>query len=371
MLVPGSLAIISTTFQEEDRGAAIGAWSGLSGVSTALGPFVGGWMVDAVSWRLVFFLNIPIAVVAILVTVRHMPETRDESASHTPDIPGALTATVGMGAVIYALIEGPVQGFGSVPIAAAAAFGVLSLAAFFGIEARRRDPMLPLDIFGSRQFSGANATTLVVYGALGGAMFLVVLQLQGMLGYSALEAGLAMLPVTFELMVLSPAAGKLAASIGPRIPMTLGPLVAGLGFVLMSRIVPGGSYFGAVLPGVVVFGLGMSLTVAPLTAAVLAAVETRHAGIGSGVNNAVARIAGLLAVALLPLAAGIAGIEGIERAAFSDGFRRAMLLAAALCALGGLVSWVTIRGPSRARPKVPASVDHPCACEPEPASAAT
>ncbi|CAN5559124.1 MFS transporter [soil metagenome] len=343
LMVPGSLAIISTTFRPQDRGQAIGAWSGLSGVTTALGPPLGGYLVDAGSWRLVFFINLPIAAAAIFVTLRHVPETRAEGAGHRPDIAGAATAMLGLGALIYSLIEGPVRGFSSLPVLAGALAGISFCAAFLIIEARRENPMLPLEIFSSRQFSGANGTTLVVYAALSGALFLVVLQLQSVLGYSALEAGSALVPITLLLLVLSARAGKLATTIGPRLPMTLGPLIAGGGLALMSRIVAGSSYLSTVLPGVVVFGLGLSLTVAPLTAAALAAVEDRHAGIGSGVNNAVARVAGLLAVALLPLAAGIAGGSAIGEQRFSDGFSRAMLIAAALCVVGALNSWLTIR----------------------------
>ena len=343
LLVPGSLAIITTNFDSENRGQAIGRWSGLSGVTTAIGPLLGGWLVEAASWRLVFLLNVPIAIVAIVVTLRHVPETKSGTEGSRIDLPGAASATLGLGAVVYALIEGPVKGFTSPPVLLAAGAGLAALVAFVRIEGGRDHPMLPLGIFRSRQFSGANVTTLVVYGALGGALFLVVLQLQRNLGYSPLEAGAALSPITIALLLLSSRAGKLATRIGPRVPMTAGPLIAATGFLLMRNIVPGATYAAAVLPGIAVFGLGMSLTVAPLTTAVLAAVDDRRAGVASGVNNAMARLAGLLAVALLPLAAGIAQLESSGPRGLASGFQRAMLVAAGLCLLGAVSSWLTIR----------------------------
>ena len=340
LLVPASLSIISASFHPDDRGQAIGAWSGLSGVSTALGPFLGGYLVDSASWgwRLVFLINLPIALVTIVLTLKHMPETRDTSVRGRPDLGGALTAALALGGIVFALIEGPVEGFTSPSVVVAGAIGIASLIAFPIIERRRDQPMLPLDIFRSMQFSGANAATFAVYAALGGALFLLVIELQVAFGYSALEAGAAFFPTTLIMLLLSPTMGKVAARIGPRWPMTLGPLIAAAGLFLLSFLEPGASYFSGVLPGVIVFAFGLTVTVTPLTSAVLAAVEQRHAGIASGVNNAVARIAGLIAVAVLPFAAGLTRDAGL-----TGGFQRAMFISAVLCALGGVVAWATIR----------------------------
>ncbi|MDQ4024519.1 MAG: MFS transporter [Actinomycetota bacterium] len=347
LLVPGSLAIISTSFTPGDTGKAIGAWSGLSGVTTALGPFVGGYLVDAVSWRWIFVINLPLAAAAIWMAVRHVPETMTGGAR--PDVGGAATAAVALGGITYGLIEGPGRGWTEATVVGATAAGLLALLAFARTELRHRDPMLPFSIFRSRQFSGANAATLLVYFALSGAVFFLVIELQRELGYSALEAGAALIPTTILLLLLSPSAGALASRIGPRLPMTLGPLIAAVGLASMTVIGPGATYATRILPPVIVFGLGLSLTVAPLTTAVLAAVPSEHAGIGSGVNNAVARVAGLLAVALLPLVAGIGGAQEIGATDFTSGFRRALWASAGLCALGGIVSWLTIRGTGEGR----------------------
>ena len=357
LLVPGSLAILSAAFRPEDRSRAIGAWSGLAGVSSALGPFLGGWLIDSVSWRLVFLLNLPLAAVAVAVTVRHVPESRDPDAGARPDVPGAVAVSVGLGALAYALIEGT-AGFGPVEVAAAV-MGLAGLIAFVAVERRRPRPMLPLAMFRSRQFTGANATTFAVYAALGGAFFLLVLQLQVGLGYSALAAGAALLPVTLLMLTLSARAAQLAQRVGPRWPMTLGPVLVAAGLVGFSGVEPGRSYATAVLPAVVVFGLGLALTVAPLTSAVLAGVGDAHMGVASGVNNAVARVAGLLAVAVLP---GLAGVElgGDGGAGLGDGFSRAMLACAALCLVGAVVAFATVRTSTRTDAIVQASVDHPC-----------
>jgi len=351
LLTPGSLAILQASFAPEDRSRAIGAWSGLAGVSTALGPFLGGYLVDAISWRWVFIINLPLAAVAVIIAIKHVPETKGDEGTQTPDIPGAVAAALALGGILFALIEGPGRGWTDIQVVVAAALGVIGGIGFFQIENRSDHPMLPLSIFRSRQFSGANLTTLVVYGALSGALLLLVLQLQTVMGYSALEAGASLFPLTILLLLLSSTAGSMAQKIGPRIPMTVGPLVAGVGLGMLVLVEPGSSYVSSVLPGVVVFGLGMAFTVAPLTAAVLAAVDSRRAGVASGVNNAVARIAGLLAIALLPLAAGLSGV-GEDGQRFTAGFHRAMLISAALCILGGVNSWLTIR---RLAPEVPSS----------------
>ena len=359
MLVPGSLAIISGSFREEDKGQAIGAWSGLSGVTTALGPFIGGWLVDSVSWRLVFFINLPLALIAIVITLRHVPESRDETAARTPDVRGGITAALGLGGIVFALIEGPARGWDQPLVLIAAIVGVIALIAFLVVESRVAHPMMPFGIFRSRQFSGANGTTLLVYAALSGAMFLVVIQLQKILTYSALEAGAAFLPVTLLLLALSPTAGKLAQRWGPRGLMTIGPAVAGAGLAMLMNVGAGSRYWSDLLPGILVFGLGLAATVAPLTTAVLTAIEGSHAGLASGINNAVARVAGLLAVVLIPLAAGISGIDNIGGEAFSEGYRKAMQMAALLCVGGAAISFATISNTPVVRTATPPAPEHP------------
>jgi len=347
LLVPGSLSIISATFHPDDRARAVGAWSGLAGVSSAVGPFFGGWLVDAGSWRLVFLINVPLAAVALAVALRHVPETRDAGGARHIDVPGAAAATVGLAAACYAVIEGA-RHFGPVQLAAAVV-GAASLAAFVAIERRHPQPMLPLGLFRSRQFTGANLTTLTVYSGLGGTIFLVVLELQIGLGYSALAAGLSLLPVTLLMLTLSARFGALAQRTGPRLPMTVGPLIVAGGLVALSRIHPGSHYVTSILPGAVIFGLGLAMTVAPLTAAVLAAVDEAHVGVGSAVNNAVARLAGLLSVAVLP---ALVGLQTSQAAVLTTGYQKATLIAAGLAASGGLIAFVTIR---RSVPLVPAT----------------
>jgi EmrB/QacA subfamily drug resistance transporter len=365
LLVPGSLALITASFRSEDHGSAIGAWSGLTGVATSIGPFLGGWLVDAVSWRLVFLINVPLAALALWVTLRHVPESYDPQAGKRPDFLGAATVTLGLAGVVFALIQGPAEGWSPFVILAGLV-GAVALVAFPLIELRVRSPLVPLDIFKSRQFSGANATTFVVYAALGVALFLVVVELQTVLGYSALAAGAATLPITVLMLLLSPRAGRLSQRIGPRIPMTIGPLVVAAGLVLLAGIEPGTTYFTGILPGLVVFGLGLSLTVAPLTAAVMGSVDEHHVGVGSGVNNAVARVAGLLAVAVLPALAGLeTASAGVE---FTDGVARALYISAALAVLGAINSWITIRKAARVQtPRQPLAVScqDPCVREPQ------
>jgi len=341
LLVPESLAIISSSFARDDRARAIGAWSGLAGVATAFGPFLGGWLIDSVSWRLVFLINLPIVAITVPMALRHVPESRDVHATRRVDVRGGALLALGLAGVVFALIEGPADdGWSSLEIALALA-GVGALAAFVRVELRTEHPMVPLGIFRSLQFSGANAVTFVVYGALSSVTFLLVVYLQTGLGYDALEAGAALLPVTVLTLVFSPRAGALAQRIGPRLPMTLGPLIVAAGTALFARVEPGTTYWESVFPAAVVLGAGLSLTVAPLTATVLAAVDDDHAGVASAVNNAVARIAGLLAIAVLPAAAGLAGAgAGLD---LDAGFGRAMLIAAALAAAGGVIAFLTIR----------------------------
>jgi EmrB/QacA subfamily drug resistance transporter len=347
LLTPGSLAIIEASFRPEDRGPAIGAWSGLGGVTAAIGPFLGGWLVQAASWRWIFLINLPLAVVVVWVARRHVPESRDPSVGAALDYAGAVLAAVGLAGVVYALTDGPGFGWTSPRILFAGAVGVAALVAFVVWERRSPHPMLPLDLFASRQFTAANLVTFVVYGALGGALFLTPIQLQRVVGFTPLQAGLALTPITLVMLLLSARAGRLSARIGPRLPMTLGPLLVAAGFVLYTRIGPGSTYLSDVLPGMLVFAFGLTLTVAPLTATVLAAAPDEHAGVASAVNNDVARAAGLLAVAVLPVAAGISGAGALDPARFNQGFHMAVLIAAALCAAGGLISWFGIRNPAK------------------------
>lgn len=345
LLTPGSLAILEATFVKEDRSTAVGAWSGLGGVATAIGPVLGGVLVQLGSWtwRLAFLLNLPLAAVVVVVAVRHVPETRDERAAGHLDVPGAVLAAVGLGGVVYGLTEGPAQHFPPGPLAALLV-GLLALATFLLVEAKRPDPMLPLGLFRDRQFSSANVVTFVVYAALGGALFLLPLQLQRVAGFAPLAAGTSLLPITVVMLLLSARAGKLAQRIGPRLPMTVGPLLAGLGLALMTRIGAGASYVTDVLPAVVVLALGLACTVAPLTSTVLAAAPDRSAGVASAVNNDVARTAGLLAVAVLPAVAGIGPAAYTHPAQLSDGFVRGVLICGAASAAGGVLSFLTIRG---------------------------
>ncbi len=342
LLTPGSLAIIEATYVRSDRARAIGAWSALTGVAAAVGPLFGGYLVEAVSWRAIFLVNVPLAVVVILLALRHIPESRDESATGRLDYAGAVSATVGLAGATYAMVEGPSRGLGSITVLIAAVAGAAGLVLFVLVERRSSHPMLPLEIFASRQFTAANLVTFVVYGALGGVFFLLVVTLQTSLGYSPVAAGAASLPVTVLMLALSARAGALAQKIGPRIPLTVGPLLIAAGMALMTRIAPGSTYVGSVLPAVVVFGLGLSATVAPVTATVLAAAPERHAGVASGVNNAVSRTAGLLAVALLPPIAGLSGKAFLHPHALAAGFHTAMLVSAGVAALGGLLAFATI-----------------------------
>jgi EmrB/QacA subfamily drug resistance transporter len=356
LVVPNSLAIVSASFATLDRGRAIGAWSGLGGIATAFGPFLGGYLIDSVSWRWVFVINLPIAAAAVAIAMRHVPESRDEHAGAHLDVAGSALLTVGLAGLVYALIEGPGHDWPALAVALGL-IGVVALAAFLLVEARKENPMVPLGIFRSQQFSGANAVTFAVYAALGTVTFLLVVHLQTDLGYSALEAGASLLPITACMLLLSARAGALAQRIGPRLPMTVGPLVVALGMVLLGRVDPGTTYWETVFPALIVLGLGLSLTVAPLTATVLGAVEDAHAGIASAINNSVARIAGLLAVAVLPAAAGLTAGQGLD---LDDGFSRAMYIAAVLAAVGGVLAFLTIRRAAFVEPVAHANPAIPC-----------
>ncbi|TMC51456.1 MAG: MFS transporter [Chloroflexi bacterium] len=349
LLTPASLAIIEATFRSDDRGAAIGAWSGLGGVFGAIGPLLGGFLVGAVSWRLVFFINLPIAAITVAVAARHVPETSQSGERGPLDIPGPVLAALGLGGVTYGLIEGSAMGWGSPAVLIAIAAGAALLGVFLVNERRQSDPLMPLDIFRVREFAGANAATFAIYGALGAVLFLVVIQLQQVLHYTPLQAGAALLPLTLLLLALSSRTGRLATRIGPRIPMTVGPLLAAAGMAMFARVGAGATYAGAVLPAAIVFGLGLVITVPALTTTAMGAVGAERAGIASAVNNDVARAASLVAVAVVPALAGISNAgSAINVSAFSSGFRTAMFICAGLCAAGGVISWALIRGPQAA-----------------------
>jgi EmrB/QacA subfamily drug resistance transporter len=340
LLTPGSLAIIESTFVPEDRAKAIGSWSALGAVASAIGPLLGGYLVQALSWRWVFLVNLPVGLVVVIAALRHVPESRDLDATGGNDVRGSLLATLGLAAVTYALIDA--EGGFSPTGYAAVVLGPLALAAFIYAERHARAPMLPLDIFRSRQFSCANLVTFVVYGAMGGVFFLLAVELQTGLGYSPIAAGAATLPMTGMMLAFAARGGALAQRIGPRIPLTVGPLLIAAGMLLMTRIAPGTSYVGTVLPAVLVFGAGLVFVVAPVTATVLAAAPARHAGVASGVNNAVARTASLIAVAVLPLAAGLSAETYAHPLTLTHAFHTAMIITAVVAASGGVLAWLTI-----------------------------
>jgi EmrB/QacA subfamily drug resistance transporter len=393
LLVPGSLAIISASFDEERRGRAIGTWSGFSALTTALGPVIGGWLVEHVSWRWVFFMNVPLAVIVLLLLFFWVPESRDDEAQHGLDWWGAGLATVGLGGIVYGLTESSAFGFGSPLVWGALAVGVVGLGAFLLVEARIRAPLMPLHLFRSRSFSGANLLTLLLYTALGGVLFFLPLNLIQVQGYTATTAGLALLPFVLIMFVLSRWAGGLINRYGARLPLMVGPTIVAVGFALLALPAIGGSYWVTFFPGILVLSLGMAISVAPLTTTVMSAVATRHAGVASGINNAIARTAGLLAVAVMgaimiaafgssldsraaafdlapevrqELAAertdlggaqvppGVpddtaAALEQAIKRAFVDGFRLIMLVAAGLALASALsAAWLIERGVVRA-----------------------
>lgn len=343
LLTPGSLAILQASFVRRDRARAIGAWSGLGGVAAAIGPVMGGLLVSRTSWRAIFILNVPVALMVIWITARHVPETRAPERVPGFDIAGSVLAVIALGASSGALIAiGDPRPSTAVLLAGAA--GVVALALFILVERRSQNPLIPPGIFKSRQFTAGNLVTFLVYGGMSGVFFLLVVYLQQVAGFSPVKAGSALLPVTALMLLLSASAGTLAQRAGPRIPMSLGPLIIASGMGLMTRIGPGSSYLFSVLPAAIVFGLGLSLTVAPLTATVLASAGDSMTGVASGVNNAVSRAAGLLAVAALPAIAGLSADAYQDPVRFAAGFRVGITSSAILVASGGVLAWFTIRG---------------------------
>ncbi|GAA4909908.1 EmrB/QacA subfamily drug resistance transporter [Stackebrandtia albiflava] len=339
LLTPGSLAIIQASLRREDRAKAIGAWSGLGGVAAAAGPFLGGWLVDAVDWRLVFLINLPLVAATVWAAVRWVPESRDTTRDGGFDLAGATLGAVFLGGLTFALVQPGMLGWVAAVVAVVAAVG------FVVVERRAAAPVVPGEMFADRQFTAINAVTFFVYAGLGGVMFFVVMQLQVVSDYSALAAGLTMLPFTVLMLAFSARAGALGERIGPRWPLTVGPLLAGVGVFMLIGVGADAPYWTAVLPGVLVMSVGMTVTVAPLTAGVLAATDVAHAGVASGINNAIARAAGLLAVAALPLAAGLNGEAYRDPFAFALGYQIAIALCAVLFVVGALIGVVFVRDP--------------------------
>lgn len=351
LMVPVSMAMMGADIAPEDHGEALGLWTGMSGVSSAIGPLLGGWLVDAFSWRAIFFLNLPLAAVALWAGWRFLPSGAAKAAGAPLDLSGTAAAAVTVGGLTYALIEGPAKGWPAATMAAAVTAGVGGIA--FVLLERRPDAMAPLSHFRVPAFAGANLATLFLYAALNCALFLLVLELQMGLRLSPLAAGCVLLPATLVMATLSPVAGRWAQVHGSRWPMTLGATITSLSFVAFTWISPAGGWTRA-LPGVVLFGLGLSIAVAPLTEAVLEALDADHAGVASGVNNAVSRVAGLLGVAALPWAAGISGAgSALSSELLDDGFHQAMWICAGLCLLAAITSAVLVREHGRAPVVIP------------------
>jgi EmrB/QacA subfamily drug resistance transporter len=351
LLTPGSLAIIAAAFDPADRSRAVGAWSALGGVAGAIGPFAGGWLVQW-SWRSVFLVNLPMAAAVLAVAARHVPESRDPGTARRLDLPGSAFGAAGLGLLTYGLIAAGDRGLDPT-VALSCAAGLALLAGFVAVQRRSDHALVPLDLFRSRGFTAANLVTFTAYAALGVNFFLLLLHLQVVAGFTPIQAGTALLPVTALMLLLSARMGALADRIGARPLLTSGPLVAAAGLLLTRRIGPDASYVADVLPSVLVFGLGLSMIVAPLTATVLASVDPGHAGVASGVNNAVARVAGLLAVAVIPVAAGLSGAGYRDPVAFAAGFHAAMTVCAVLLAIGAALAWTLLRAAAPAAKPAP------------------
>jgi EmrB/QacA subfamily drug resistance transporter len=364
LLVPGSLAIVAATFAGEARGKAVGTWTAWTGIATVIGPAGGGALVGLTSWRAIFWVNLPLIAATVMLTLHAVEESRDPDAFRGIDWGGIALSAAGLGGPVFALIEQPDHGWSDPLVWIPLLGGILCFALFVLREARARHPMMDLGLFRIRNFAVANLTTLSAYAGLIGGLFFVGLFLQQVAGYSALEAGLATTPISVLLFVLSPRFGRVASGTGPRLPMTAGPIAGGLGLLLMLRVDSGAGYLTEVLPAVLVFGLGLAATVAPLTATVLDSVEERHVGIASGINNGVSRVAGLLAIAVLgavisarfdAIAGDVAGgpLTDAAAAASTSAFHLGVLIAAALMIAGGLASGFGIENPRRKVSSIP------------------
>jgi EmrB/QacA subfamily drug resistance transporter len=366
LLVPGSLAIVAATFEGEARGRAVGTWTAWTGIATVIGPAGGGALIGALSWRAIFWVNLPLIAATVALSLHAVRESRDPDAYRGIDGRGIALSAVGLGGPVFALIEQPTHGWGDPMVWVPLLAGVACFGLFLAHEARARHPMLDLALFRIRNFAVANLTTLAAYAGLIGGLFFIGLFLQQVAGYSPLEAGLATTPVSLILFVLSPRWGRLASGTGPRLPMTLGPIVGGAGLLMLLRVSASADYLADVLPAILVFGLGLSATVAPLTATVLDSVDERHVGIASGVNNGVSRVAGLLSIAVLGaiisahFAAGVGGhvtggpLTAKAPGASTSAFHLGVGIAGALMIAGGVVSGLGIENPRRRVEAVPA-----------------
>jgi EmrB/QacA subfamily drug resistance transporter len=338
LLTPAGLAVIAATFQGEARGAAIGQWTSWTGVAFVIGPLVGGWLVTHASWRWVFIVNVPFAIATAALVTYAVPKRPPPETRPRVDLVGAALCVLGLGGPVFALIEEPRRGWTSPAIFAPLVAGIALFAAFLWWEQRTPKPMLPLGLFSRRNFTFANLETLAVYAGLSTLTFFLVLFVQQLAGYSALKSGLALLPITVVMFFLSPRVGRLSMRLGPRVFMGSGPLVAAAALVALVRLKPGFSYWTELLPPLLVFSVGLSLIVAPLTATVLADAHESDAGIASGVNNAVARVAGLLGIAVVG-----ASVAGGDNALDVSGFRLAMWITVGLIGVGGLIGFTGIR----------------------------
>ena len=351
LLTPASLAILQSTFEEDDRARAIGVWSGLSGTASAIAPFIGGWLLAAGGWRWVFLINPPLAIVVVALAMRHMPETSDREAPQRLDVRGAVLGAVGLGGLTAGLIAASGRPLDSASVSVPLAVGLAALALFVIAERREANPMVPPGLFRSVQFSATNLITFLLYAANGAALLLLVIELETVSRFSPLMAGSALLPITVVMLALAARFGSWAQRRGPRIFMAIGPVVCAAGLAMMTRLSAQSGYWSEVLPAVAVIGLGLAVFVAPLTATVLEAAPASHAGIASGVNNGVARAASLLAIAALPVIVGLKGDAYQSAGQFLGPFRQSMWICCGLYLVGAVLALVLIRDRGTARPE--------------------